>query len=86
MKINSVSLGFFIPPKKNCCGYSVAKSCLTLCGPMNCSTPGFCVYHQLLEFAQTYVDRVTDVIQLSHSLLSPSPAALNLSQDQGLFQ
>ena len=67
-----------------CC--SVAQSCATLCDPMDCSTPGFSVLHYLLEFAQTHVHWVSDVIQLSHPLLSPSLTALNLSQHQGLFQ
>ena len=53
---------------------------------MNCSTPGFPVHHQLLEFAQTQVYRVSYAIQPSHPLLSPSSHALNLSQHQGLFQ
>ena len=53
--------------------------------PMDCSTPGFPVHHQLLEFAQTHVHWVDDAIQLSHSLSSPSPSAFNLSQHQGLF-
>ena len=61
---------------------SVAQSCLTLCDPMNCSTPGFPVHHQLPEFTQTYVHRVRDVIQPSHPLSSPSPPALNPSQHQ----
>ena len=65
---------------------SVAQSCPTLCDPMNRSTPGFPVYHQLLESTQTHVHRVDDAIQPSHPLLSPSPPALNLSQHQGLFQ
>ena len=65
---------------------SVAQSCPTLCNPMNCSTPGLPVHHQLLEFTQTHVHRVGDAIQPSHPLLSPSPPALNLSQHQGLFQ
>ena len=64
---------------------SVAQSCPTLCNPMNRSTPGLPVHHQLPEFTQTHVHRVDDVIQLSHPLLSPSPPALNLSQHQGLF-
>ena len=51
---------------------SVAQSCPTLCDPMNCSTPGLPVHHQLLEFTQTYVHRVGDAIQPSHPLLSPS--------------
>ena len=53
---------------------------------MDCSTPGFPVYHQLPELAQTQVHRVSDAIQPSHPLLSPSPPALNFSQHQGLFQ
>ena len=65
---------------------SVAQSCLTLCDPMNRSTPGLPVHHQLPEFTQTHVHRVGDAIQPSHPLLSPSPPALNLSQHQGLFQ
>ena len=52
---------------------SVAQSCLTLCDPMNRSTPGFPVHHQLPEFTQTHVHRVGDAIQPSHPLLSPSP-------------
>ena len=65
---------------------SVAQSCPTLCGPMNCSMPGLPVHHQLPEFTQTHVHRVSDAIQPSHPLLSPSPPALNLSQHQGLFK
>ena len=64
----------------------VAQSCPTLCDPMDCSTPGFPVHHQHLEFTQTHVHRVSDAIQPSHPLSSPSPPALNLSQHQGLFQ
>ena len=56
---------------------SVAQSCPTLCDPMNCSTPGLPVHHQLLEFTQTHVHRVGDAIQPSHPLSSPSPSALN---------
>ena len=52
---------------------SVAQSCPTLCNPMNCSTPGLPVHHQLLEFTQTHVHRVGDAIQPSHPLSSPSP-------------
>ena len=61
---------------------SVAQSCLTLCDPMNCSTPGLPVHHQLLQLAQTHVYWVGDAIQPSHPLVSPSPPALNLSQHQ----
>ena len=64
---------------------SVAQSCPTLCHPMDCSTPGLPVHHQLLEFTQTHVHWVGDAIQPSHPLSSPSPA-FNLSQHQGLFQ
>ena len=65
---------------------SLIQSCLTLCDPMNCSTPGFPVHHQPLEFAHTHDHRVGDAIQPSHSLASPSPPAFSLSQHQGLFQ
>jgi len=54
---------------------SVAQSCPTLCYPMNCSTPGLPVHHQLPEFTQTHVHRVSDAIQPSHPLSSPSPPA-----------
>ena len=65
---------------------SVAQSCPTLYDPMNRSTPGLPVHHQLLEFTQTHVHRVGDAIQPSHPLLSPSPPAPNSSQHQSLFQ
>ena len=65
---------------------SVAQSCPTLCDPMNCSTPGLPVHHQLPEFTQTLVHRVSDAIQPSHPLLSPSLPAPNPSQHQSLFQ
>ena len=58
----------------------------TLCDPMNHSTTGLPVHHQLQEFTQTYVHRVGDAIQPSHPLSSPSPPAINLSQHQGLFK
>ena len=64
----------------------VAQCCLTLCDPMNHSTPGLPVHHQLPEFTQTRVYLVSDAIQLSHPLLSPSPPAPNPSQHQSLFQ
>ena len=64
---------------------SVAQLCLTLCDPMDCSTPGFPVHHQLPELTQTHAHRVGDAIQPSHPLSSPSPPALNLSQHRGLF-
>ena len=65
---------------------SVAQSCPTLCDPMNHSTPGLPVHHQLPEFTQTQVHRVGDAIQPSHPLSSPSLPAPNPSQHQGLFQ
>ena len=58
----------------------------TLCDPMDCSTPGLPVHHQLLELAQTHAHQVGDAIQPSHPLLSPSLPTFNLSQNQGLFQ
>jgi len=68
---------------EGCC--SVAQACLTLCDPMDCSTPGFPVLHHLPEFTQTHVHWVDDAIPPFHPL-SPSSPALNLSQHQGLFQ
>ena len=65
---------------------SVPQSCPTLCDPMNCSTPGLPVHHQLLEFTQTHAHQVGDVIQPSHTLSSPSPHAPNPSQHPSLFQ
>ena len=65
---------------------SVAQSCLTLCNPTNRSTPGLPVHHQLPEFTQTHAHWISDAIQPSHPLSSPSPPAPNPSQHQGLFQ
>ena len=65
---------------------SVAQLCLTLCNPMNCSTPGLRVHHQLPDFTQTHIHWVSDAIQPSHPLSSPSPPAPNPSQHQSLFQ
>ena len=65
---------------------SVAQSCPTVCNPMNRSTPGLPVHHQLLEFTLTHIHRVSDAIQLSHPLSSPPPPAPNPSQHQSLFQ
>ena len=64
---------------------SVTQSCLTLCDPMNHSTPGFPVHHHLPEFTQTHVHRLGDAIQPSHPLSSPFPPAPNPSQHQSLF-
>ena len=85
---------FIFDWKKNCDRYaktliqfsSVAQSCMTLCDPMNHSTPGLPVHHQLLESTQTHVHWVGDAMQPSPPLSSPSPPALNLSQHQGLFK
>ena len=65
---------------------SVAQSCLTPCDPMNRNTPGLPAHYQLPEFTQTHVHRVSDAIQPSHPLSSPSPPAPNPSQHLGLFQ
>ena len=65
---------------------SFAQLCPTLCNPMNRSTSGLPVHHHLPEFTQTHVHRVSDAIQPSHPLSSPSPPAPNPSQHQGLFQ
>jgi len=65
---------------------SVSQPCLTLCDPMDCSTPGFPVHHLLPEFTQNDVHQVGDAIQQSPPLSSPSPPTFNLSQHQGLFQ
>ena len=75
---------FVVPPTKPFS--SVAQSCLIFCDPMDCSTPGFPVHHQLLELSQTHVPWISDTIQPSPPLLSPSFPAFNLSQHQGLFQ
>ena len=65
---------------------SVAQSCLTLCDPMNCSMPSHPVHHQLPEFTQTHVNRVSDAIPPSHPGSSPSSPATSPSQPQSLFQ
>ena len=63
-----------------------SQSCLTVCDPMNCSTPVLSVHHQLPESTQTHIHQVSDAIQPFHPLSSPSPPALNLSQHQGIFK
>ena len=75
-------LGFFPSVQYS----SITQSCPTLYDPMNCSTPGLPVHHQLLETTKTHVHWVIDAIQPSHPLSSPSPPAPNSSQHQGLFQ
>ena len=75
------------PPGKPLCIFSVQLlSHVQLCNPMDCSTPGFPIHHQLPKLAQTHVHWVGDAIQPSHPLSSPCPPALNLSQHQILFQ
>ena len=64
----------------------VTQSYPTLCDPLDCSTPGFPVHHQLPELAQTHVHLASDAIQPSHPLLSPSPPTINLSQNQSLLR
>ena len=66
--------------------FSSVRSCPTRFDPMNPSTPGLPVHHQLPEFTQTHVHRVGDAIQPSHPLSSPSPPARSASQHQSLFQ
>ena len=65
---------------------SVAQLCPTLYDPMNGSTPGLPVHHQLSEFTENHIYQVSDAIQPSHTLASPSPSAPNPSQHQSLFQ
>ena len=86
-----LTLGFFISSFSSCfrCSVqfsSVTQSCPTLCNPTNRSMPGLPVHHQLPEFTQTHVHWVSDAIQPSHPLSSPSPPAPNPSQHQSLFQ
>ena len=78
--LSNQCLGAFTVPKLS----SVAQSCLTLCDPMDCSTPGLPPYHQLPEFTQTHAHWVGDDIQPSHPLSFPSPPAFHVSQHQGL--
>ena len=65
---------------------SVTQLCLTLCNPMDCSTPDLPVHHQLIEFTQTHVHWVDDAIHPSHPLSTPSSSSFSLSQHQGLFK
>ena len=77
----------FIQISYHICGsVQSTQSCPTLCNPMDCSTPGLPVHHQLSEFTQTHVHWVSDAIQPSHPLSSPSPPTFNLSQHQGIFK
>ena len=86
LKIPVFVIGIFRPLSVNFSNATDDNSSLTLCDPMNHSTPGLPVHHQLLEFTQTHIHRVGDAIQPSHPLSSSSPSALNPSQHQGLFQ
>ena len=82
-----LQIGLFIMRASNSVQFSsVAQSCPALCDPMNHSTPGLPVHHQLPEFTQTHVHRVGDAIQPSHPLSSPFLPAPNPSQHQSLFQ
>ena len=88
-KVERKAQGSVQKRKALCCSVhfsSVAQSCLNLCDPMDCSTLGLPVHHQLTEFTQTHVHRVRDAIQPSHHLPSPSPPTFTLSQHRGLFQ
>ena len=86
MPIRDHGIIVFILPYSSVQFSSVAQSHPTLCDPVDCSTPGLPVHHQLLEFAQTHVQWVGNAIQPPHPLSSPSPPSLNLYQHQGHFQ
>ena len=81
---DSMDVGIVISNIEYCQFSSVAQLCPTLCDPMSRSTPGLPVHHQLPEFTQTHVHWVSDAIQPTHPLSSPSPSAPNPSQDQSL--
>ena len=86
-KLNDIWETYFLNENltlETCQFSSVAQSCLTLCDPMDCSMPDFPVHHQLPKLAQTYVHRVSDAIQPSHPVLSPSPPALQSFPASGL--
>ena len=86
LQADSLLLSHWGSPKIGIQFSSVAQSCPTLCDPVNRSTPGLPVHHHLPEFTQTHVPRVSDAIQPSHPLSSPSSPAPNPSQHQSLFQ
>ena len=88
-KMNQMATAATTTPVKSVHFSSVAQSCLTLWDPMDCSAPGFLIFHQFPEVTQTHVHGdgwVGDVIQPSHPLSSPPPPTFNLFQHQGLFQ
>ena len=80
---NSLTMNLLYPHKRLS---SATQLCPTFCDPMDCSTPGLPVHHQLPEFTQTHVHLVGDAIQPSYPLSSPSPPTFNLFQHQGLFK
>ena len=82
----SYSVPYSVPIQNLILFCSVTQSCPTVYDPMDCSTPGLPVHHQVPEFTQTHVHWVSDAIQPSHPLLYPSPPAFNLSQHQSLFK
>ena len=85
--LNGLGAIYFWHKHRYTCRFSsVAQLCPTLCDPMDCSTLGLPVLHQLPELTQTHVHRVSDAIQPSYPLMPPSPAAISLSQHHGLFQ
>ena len=84
--ISCIEGGFFTTSTTSVQCSSVAQSCPTLCDPMNYSMPGIPIHHQLPELIQTHIHQVSDAIQPSHPLSSPSPSTFNLFQHQGLFQ
>ena len=88
VEVIECQLSYFKSQKKMLLKFSLVQllSHVRLCDPMDCSTPGFPIHHQLLDPTQTHVHQVGDAIQPSHPLSSPSPPAFNLSQRQGLFQ
>ena len=83
----NLTMSLCIHNRQRCLQFSsVAQACLTPCNPIGCSMQGFPVHHQLAELAQTHVQGVSEAIQLSQPLSSPSPHAFSLYQQQGLFQ
>ena len=86
LSVLTVVTSFLISLRIIICCCSIAKLCLTLLNPMDCRTPGFPVLHYLQEFSQIHVHSVSDAIQPSHPLSSPSLPTFRLSQHRGLFQ
>ena len=86
LRLKESDIIIHLSPSFHSCCCSVVKLYVTLCDPMDCSSPDFPPLHYLSEFPQTDVHRIGDAIQPSHPLSSPSPPAFNLSQHQGLFK